>query len=364
MRRASCIATSIVSDLARLLDDPASLTAIDPHRASDALAGFPAQCRAAVGIEPRGLPMVKRPRVIVIAGMGGSAAAGDVVASCASSHLEIPVVVHRGYGLPSIAQDDALVVAVSYSGDTAEVLSAAETAIARRLALIVITSGGALSALAGEQGAGLVQVPAGLMPRMALGYLFFPMARVLRMLDLEVVTREEVAEAMGELDTLGRELVPSRASAENEAKRVALAIDRRWPAVYGGPLTGPVAYRWKTDFEENAKSFALAGALPEMNHNTIEAWRAPLAGQLQLILLRDRQEVPAIRRRFELLEEMVTHVAGGITTCWTRGTSPLARLLTLSYLGQWVSYYLAILRRVDPWSVPQLDEVKRRLVGD
>jgi len=350
-----------VSDRASRLDDRAALRAVDPHGACDVIADFPAQCRAAVGIEPRRLPSAKRPRVVVIAGMGGSAAAGDLVAGCAAAHLEVPVVVHRGYGLPSVGRDDALVIAVSYSGNTAEVLSAADTALARRLPLIVIASGGALGALAAERGVGYVEVPGGLMPRMALGYLFFPMARVLRSLELEVVSAEDIDEALLEIDALGRALSSDRPTIDNEAKRVALAIERRWPAVYGGPVTGPVAYRWKTDFEENAKSFALAGALPEMNHNTIEAWRAPLAGELQLVLLRDAQEGPEIRKRFELLEELAGHVAGGVTSCWSRGQGPLARLLSLTYLGQWVSYYLAAVRGVDPWTVPQLDEVKRRL---
>lgn len=352
-----------MSDQASILDDRAVLTAVDPHRACDVLAGFPAQCRAAVRIEPRLLPAVKRPRVVVIAGMGGSAAAADLIAGCAAADLEIPVVVHRGYGLPSVAWDDALVLAVSYSGNSAEVLSAVDTARGRRLPLIAISSGGALGALATRRGLGYVQVPAGLMPRMALGYLFFPMARVLRALDLEVATPEDADEALVEIDGLGRELGPDQPAARNEAKRVALAIDSRWPAVYGGPLTGSVAYRWKTDFEENAKRFALAGTLPEMNHNTIEAWRAPLARELQLVLLRDTQESPEIRGRFELLEDLVGDVAGGVTTCWSRGRGPLARLLSLTYLGQWASYYLAILRGVDPWSVPRLDEVKRRLGG-
>jgi glucose/mannose-6-phosphate isomerase len=353
--------TSIVSDLTSALDDRAVLTSADPYGACAVLADFPAQCRAAVRIEPRLLPAVKRPRVVVIAGMGGSAAAADLVAGCAAADLEIPVVVHRGYGLPSVAWDDALVVAVSYSGSTAEVLSAADMAIARRVPLIVVASGGALGALAAKRGLGYVEVPAGLMPRMALGYLFFPMARALHKLGIEVVAADDVDEALREIDALGRELAPEQPTARNEAKRVALAIESRWPAVYGGPVTGAVAYRWKTDLEENAKTFALSGALPEMNHNTIEAWRAPLARQLQLVLLRDPQEAPEIRRRFELLEELVRDVAGGVTTCWARGRGPLARLLSLAYLGQWVSYYLAILRGIDPWTVPQLDEIKRRL---
>jgi glucose/mannose-6-phosphate isomerase len=229
---------------------------------------------------------------------------------------------------------------------------------------VAITAGGALAALASERGIGWVEVPSGLMPRMALGYLFFPMARVLRALDLEVVSTADVEEALREVETLAQELAPDRPTTDNEAKRLALAIGSRWPAVYGGPVTGPVAYRWKTDFEENAKTFALAGALPEMNHNTIEAWRAPLARQLQLVLLRDAHEAPEIRRRFAILEELVGDVAGGITTCWSRGRGALARLLSLIYLGQWTSYYLAVLHGTDPWSVPRLEEIKRRLSDD
>lgn len=344
-----------------MLDDRAAIAAADAHGARAVLAAFPAQCRDAVAIEPTTLPAIKRPRVVVIAAMGGSAAAGDLVSACAAERVDVPVIVHRGYGLPSVAWDDTLVIAVSYSGNTVEVLSAVDAARARRLPVVVVSAGGALGELATRWSLTWARVPDGLMPRMALGYLFFPVARVLRALDLEVVSSADIDESLAELDRLAGELGVERESAANEAKRLAAAIGVRWPAVYGGPVTGAAAYRWKTDIEENAKSFALAGALPEMNHNTIEAWRAPLAQQLHLLLLRDAQETPEIRRRFEVLEDIVRGVAGGVTSCHSRGHGVLARLLSLVYLGQWTSYYLALLRGVDPWNVPQLDEMKRRL---
>jgi glucose/mannose-6-phosphate isomerase len=350
-----------VSDGGRVLDDMGALAAADPHGARDVLAAFPAQCRAAVTIETRALAPMKRPRVVVVAGMGGSAAAGDLVAACAAERVEVPVIVHRGYGLPSVAWDDALVVAVSYSGNSAEVLSAVETARTRRLPLVIVTAGGALAAFAKQASVPYALVPEGIMPRMALGYLFFPLARVLRALDLDVVSGEEIEEALGIVDALALELAPERPVADNEAKRLALAIGARWPAVYGGPVTGPVAYRWKTDFEENAKTFGLAGALPEMNHNTIEAWRTTLARDLHLVLLRDDREEPEIGRRFAVLQDLVGATAGGVSEVRTRGRSVLARLLSLTYLGQWASVYLAVLRGVDPWVVPTLDEMKRRL---
>ena len=352
-----------MSNPAHALDDLAAIAAVDLHGARHVLARFPEQCRAAVTIEAPTLPAMKRPRVVVIAGMGGSASAGDLVAACGAERVEIPIVVHRGYGLPSVAWDEALVIAVSYSGDSAEVLSAADTARARRVSIVAVTSGGALASLAEQRALPCVRVPGGIMPRMALGSLFFPIARILRALDVDVVSGEEIDEALTVVEALAPELAPERPLATNEAKHIARAIEVRWPAVYGGPVTGPVAYRWKTDFEENAKTFALAGALPEMNHNTIEAWRTALAQQLHLVLLRDDREEPAIARRFELLRDLVDASAGGVSECRTRGRGVLARLLSLTYLGQWTSYYLAVLRGVDPWGVPTLDEVKRRLAN-
>jgi glucose/mannose-6-phosphate isomerase len=196
---------------------------------------------------------------------------------------------------------------------------------------------------------------------MALGYLFFPALAILVGAGLDLPGEGEVAEALAVVEALGVELGPERATTDNEAKRLALEIGERVPAIYGGPSTAVVAYRWKTDHEENAKGFALAGALPEMNHNEIEAWRAPAAAGLHLVLLRDDEEPPTIRERFTLLRELIGPVAGGISEAWPRGRGRLARLLSLVYLGQWTSYYVAVLRGIDPWPVPLTDELKRRV---
>jgi glucose/mannose-6-phosphate isomerase len=350
-----------VNDRARRLDDLAAIERGDPHNARAVLGDFPRQCRAATRLRAEPGLVVDPPPLVVVAGMGGSAAGGDLLAACAGERLPVPVVVHRGYGLPPTATGRALVVASSYSGDTAEVLSAFDVARERGLALVAVTSGGALGERTARLGVPTVRLPGGLMPRMALGYLLFPGLTLLRGLGLEAATEGEIGEALDALDALVPGLVPARPCEENEAKRLALAIDDRLPAIYGGPLTGAVAYRWKTDVEENAKAFALSGALPEMNHNTIEAWRAPHAADWQLVLLRDREEAPSIARRFAVLRELVEEAAGGVSECWARGRGRLARLVSLACIGQWMSYYLAILRGVDPWTVPLLDELKRRM---
>jgi glucose/mannose-6-phosphate isomerase len=343
------------------LDDLATLARIDPHGARRALAEFPAQCRVARTLAAAPPLSVARPRVVVVAGMGGSAASGDLLAACAGDAVDVPILVHRGYGLPALAGPDALVIASSYSGDTAEVLSAFDVAVARRVPVVAITAGGALAERAVGAGRPRVMLPGGLMPRMALGYLFLPAVALLGGSGVAVATPAEVDEALDAVEALGAELVPERPAAENEAKRLALAIGDRLPAVYGGPATGTIAYRWKTDIEENAKTFALAGALPEMNHNEIEAWQTPGAKDMHVILLRDAAEPPEIAQRFGVVRDLIAPSAGGVSEVRGRGAGRLARLLTLTYLGEWTSYYLAVLRDRDPWTVPLLDEIKRRM---
>lgn len=343
------------------LDDPRTFERVDPHGARAVLADFPRQCRRAVELRPEPAVRVEGPRLVVLAGMGGSAASGDLLAACAADRLDVPILVHRGYGLPTLAGKGTLVIAASYSGDTAEVLSAADVAVARGTPVVVLTSGGRLGAFAREHRVPTVTLPDGLMPRMALGYLFFPALELLAATGLPIADGAEVAEALAVVAALAAELDPARATAQNPAKRLALEIGGKLPAVYGGPATGAVAYRWKTDLEENAKGFALAAALPEMNHNEIEAWRAPRARDVHLVLLRDDGESPEIARRFRVLTDLIGPSAGGISEAWTRGRGRLARLLSLIYLGQWTSYYVAMLRETDPWSVPMMDELKRRV---
>jgi glucose/mannose-6-phosphate isomerase len=346
-----------------ILDDARAIAGIDQHDTRDVLVDFPAQCRRGHALTPTGVPGGGRPRLVVVAGMGGSASGGDMVAAVATETLDVPILVHRGYGLPAAAGRDALVVAMSYSGETVEVLSAADVAVARGVPLVAITAGGALGALAERRGVPRVALPAGLMPRMALGYLVFPLLSVLASCGATVASATEIDETLDVLAGQVHELEPACPTDKNPAKRLALGIGDRLPAVYGGPLTATAAYRWKTDLEENAKVLAIAGAVPEMNHNEIEAWRGPGAAARHLVLLREEGEAPEVTRRFELIRELASPAAGGVSETWARGNSRLARLLSLAQASLWVSFYLAMLLGVDPWPVPMLEEVKRRLTS-
>src|SRR5256712_4703417 len=192
------------------LDDLRALAQVDPHGARRALAEFPAQCRRARTLLATPPLAVGKPRLVVVAGMGGSAASGDLLAACAGDALDVPILVHRGYGLPALAGPDALVIASSYSGDTAEVLSAFDVAVARRVPVVALTAGGALARRAAEAGRPHVTLPGGLMPRMALGYLFLPAVALLAGCGVAGAAPAHVGAGRHAVEALAAEPVPQR----------------------------------------------------------------------------------------------------------------------------------------------------------
>lgn len=293
--------------------------------------------------------------------MGGSATGGDLLKSLAAHRLRMPVTVWRDYGIPTFVDSNTLVLATSYSGNTEETRSALEASRERGAHVAVLTSGGGLGVVARDGELPMVGLPSGFMPRLALGYLFLPLLGVLEAAGSPVVSTVERDEALQVLEHMGKELGPASPSAANEAKRVALTLQGRIPVFYGGAVTGAVTYRWKTQVEENAKVLAFHGRLPEVNHNEIEGWGDPLTAAFHAVLLRDPEEGELVGRRMGLMRELIGADAGRVTEVWPRGEGRLARLLSLVYLGDWASYYLALLRARDPWPVPTLEMIKRRL---
>src|SRR3989449_10693396 len=226
------------------LDDPRAFQRADPHRVAEILAAFPDQCREAQALRCEPPVPRERPSLVIIAGMGGSAAGADLLAASCLEQLDVPILVHRGYGLPAAAGKHALVVTASYSGETAEVLSAADAALEREIPLVTLSAGVRLAELAKSRRLPHLRLPGGLMPRLALGHLFFGLARILTEVDLAVAPHAELAEAVARPQSLAGEPGPSAAAAQNEAKRLALAIGHPLPAVYRGPAKGAVAHPW------------------------------------------------------------------------------------------------------------------------
>jgi len=310
-----------------------------------------------------GLP--SRPEAVAVCGMGGSAIGGELVLATTAG-LGVPSAVVRGYDLPDWVTPATLTVAVSYSGGTAETLACVEAALARGCRPVCVAGGGRLAARARAEGLPLVSVPSGLQPRAALGALATPVAAALVEAGLSADLETDVAEAGGVLTDLAAELAPDVPDDVNRAKTLARRLAGCLVLVCGGGVTAPAARRWKTQLNENAKTPAFWAELPELDHNEIEGWSSlpALAAGTTAVVLEDPGWPPALSRRAELTAAEFAARGAGLERAGARGATALARACSLIGLGDWVSFYLALIYGHDPTPVAAIERFKRRLAAE
>jgi len=340
---------------------PAGIRRLDRSGMLEVVLGLPGQVRQGFGLARPRLD-VAPPESVVVLGMGGSAIGGDLLSSIMSEKGGPGVMVNRDFTLPAHVGRETLVFAVSYSGNTAETLSACAEAKKRGCTVVTISSGGILQRAHG--GRNHIRLPAGYQPRAALALMLLPMLGVLGDLGVADPGRE-VGEAVRVLSRMRGMLGPGTDAPANSAKAVARGFLGAFPTVLSGPRLAPAARRWRTQLNENAKVLSRQEVLPEMAHNDLVAWAAdPMASNCAVVLLRDRKEDPRLARRFELSRRLGLWRARSVFEVRSRGRSALARLLSCVFVGDLASLHLAVLRGVDPTPVEVIGRMKRELAGD
>jgi glucose/mannose-6-phosphate isomerase len=319
----------------------------------DAVRALPEHLRDALWrIETARAATMEAPAAFVC-GMGGSAIGGDLAIAALADRLTKPMLVSRGYGLPSWAPPGSAVLCSSYSGDTEETLAcyaAAEAVGAQRL---IATTGGELAEIARRDRVPVIGLPAGLQPRAAVGYMF-------------CVAAELAALALAgprintEIDAAASHLAEAFGTVESQARDLASEIGDAIPIVHGTDLTAPIAYRWKTQINENAKIPAFSALLPEADHNEIEGWSGS-DGRFAAIFLADRDQHPRERRRIELTAKAVEPYASTVVTIETVGETRTERVLHLVMLGDLLAIELANAHGADPVAVDVLEGFKREM---
>jgi glucose/mannose-6-phosphate isomerase len=291
---------------------------------------------------------------LIVCGMGGSAVGGDLAAAALGSRLTGPLITVRGYELPSWVTPEWTVLCSSYSGKTEETLAcfaAAEALGARR---IVASTGGALVDGAREAGLPVIGLPGILpAPRTAVAYMLVCAA--------EVAALAGVAPRVHtELDAAAAFLSEQSGDLQARAAEIAEQLGESIPIVIGADLTAPVARRWKTQINENAKCPTFFSELPEANHNEICGWDGDA---LSAVMLEDADQHPRLRRRFELTGEAIGSAGATVVRLETKGETRIARLLWATMLGDLVSLKLAEARGVDPLPVEAIEGFKAALAG-
>jgi glucose/mannose-6-phosphate isomerase len=325
--------------------------------------GLPRQVREgwALGRSAKVPRLSATPEHLVICGMGGSAIGGDLLSGYLAPTCPIPIAVVRGYEVPKFVGPRSVVIAVSYSGATEETLAAVALAERAGAKVFAITSGGQLARVATHAG---VAVPGGLAPRAALGYLMLPALAALERWELAGPCASDVDEAATVLDEIVEECGPDVPAVRNPAKRLAEELAGHVPAVYAAsPGLEAAARRWKCQINENSKTLATWNMFPELNHNETVGWGAPpaLASRFAVVMLLEGTEPAHLLRRIKLTADLALGPASGVHEVRARGRGRLARLLSLVFIGDLVSVYLAYLRGIDPTPVEIIDAIKHGL---
>ena len=340
--------------------DPSTIAHADPSGMRDIVASLPDQLVDGLRRGEVARAAVEGADRAFLLGMGGSGIAGEVFAAWAADRSRTVIQPVHDYRLPPRASSGDVLVAVSYSGNTEETIAAVGEGIKLGCRLVVVTSGGRLAELAHGAGAPVVEIPEGFPPRGTFGYQFGILASLGGSWILGNPSSELDA-AVDHLRDLRGRFLPDVGMRRNAAKVLASRIRTRIPIVYGAGPFGPIAKRWQTQFNENAKALAFSSLFPEADHNEIIGWCSdPRARSLAPIFLRDRDETPEMRRRLDASAALFSRKA---RVEQPRDEAPglLSRLLGLLYLGDYTSLYLAALRKVDPMPVAPIDELKSRL---
>ena len=342
--------------------DRASVTAVDASDQLTDVLAIPEHMRDALWkAESAQLGSWDSPGGLVVAGMGGSAIGGAFARAALGDTASRPILSARGYGLPPWTTPDTTVLCASYSGNTEETLAAYEAATALGAKIVVATSGGKLAEQARNDGVPVIPLAGGFQPRAAVAYMTVAALEVAACCGAAPRIVSDVDVAAEHLEALVSEWGPDGPD-DGQAKALARSLHGTIAVIAGADVTVPIAYRWKTQINENAKLPAFAHELPELDHNEIVGWEgAPSLARFSAVFLEDTDIHPRIADRIQLTTELIG--TDGVATHRVKGTGStrFERIFSLVLLGDLVSLYLAVLRGVDPGPVAVIDSLKRQL---
>lgn len=321
---------------------------------------FPQQIQHAAQLgEAWDLSGVEPPRAVSFLGIGGSAIGATLVSDLYGANFSCPVVVSRGDQPPSWLKEGSLAVAISYSGETRETLTAFRRALEKGARGISVSSGGSLARLADERKLPHLLIPEGMAPRAALGYTSLPLIYMLQ--KLGVVPAVEL-----ELDSLIRFLQYLRVEWGDGAGTgagVARRLLKRLPLIVGAGLTAGIAHRFQAQLAENAKAVSVLFEVPEALHNLVETLDMQSIEPFRPIAIYlDDPDAPE-DMRFLLSQVREAFQEAGIEgiPIQAEGKTPLIRLYALIHKTDWISYHLAKLKGGDPVAIPIITSIKKRL---
>ncbi|MBS3788142.1 bifunctional phosphoglucose/phosphomannose isomerase [Candidatus Bipolaricaulota bacterium] len=342
------------------LDNADKIEELDPQGMVEDLDTFPDQCREAVSIgEEIKIPFeLNEFDSALVTGMGGSAIVGDLL----SRLLDFPVGTNRGYHLPATAGTEDLLIAVSYSGNTEETLSALKDGQRRGMKSLCLSTGGKMENYCVRESIPLVKIPTGHQPRASTGYMLFPLLKLFD--EAGLAGTIDFTKLLENLEGMANSWNSSVPTESNEPKKLAEGFTGKVPIIYGTKgNTRVVAYRWKTQINENAKQPAFWNVFPELNHNETVGYQ--LEGELmengKVVMLKNDLDLGRNELRMEIMEEIFRDEGIDYGLARAPAGDKFSKVIGQIYFGDYFSVYLALLNEVDPSPVKLIENFKSRL---
>jgi len=349
-----------------MLDDLKLMSEIDKSNMLDDVAKFPEQMKEAEEIvRASSLGSFFKVDNIVISGMGASAISGDIVQELFRDRFDIPIFVTRQYDLPKWVHKNTLLISQSYSGNTEETLHTFKHGYQKRCNIIGISSGGKLQEFCEKREVPHIKIPSDIQPRAATAYILFSSLFALKKIGLirdgiesEV---EEVISITKELRNTCKKETPEK---DNISKQLAKRILNTIPQVYGWGIYSPIARRWCTQFNENSKIICRYDEVSECNHNDIVGWsmNPEVSKNFTCIMFRDEElESVYMKKRLDFMKELYGEITADVIEIHIKGKKRLAKMMYAMCLGDFISCYIAMLRKIDPSPVDAIAELKKEL---
>lgn len=291
---------------------------------------------------------------ILVTGLGGSGMGADVVIDLTASDLQIPMLVNKNYLLPGFVNENTLVIASSYSGNTEETTHALQIAIKKKAKIVCVTTGGTMEKIASEHGLDLIKLPSGRPPRASLGYSFVQQFFVL--LYFGFIDNRFIGEIEAAIALLDGEQENIKSQSAHWAKTMA----KQLPIIYAPDGYGSVAIRWRQQINENGKQLCWHHIIPEMNHNELVGWRTK-DHTYAPVFLRASDVFNRSQYRIDINKTIIGQYTDSIYELTALGNTKTERLLYLIHFGDWLSWYLAQERNMDATEVKVIDFLKGEL---
>ncbi len=295
---------------------------------------------------------LRRAHRLIVAGMGGSHLAGDLLSAY---NPNLDVYIHSDYGLPPFSTErlkESLLVASSYSGNTEETLDFAKVALKKKLNLAVVSVGGKLMDFAKKNNLPYIELPdTGIQPRSALGFSVIALATLLG--DKKMIK---------ELSGLPNRLKPS--ALRNKGKKLATSLHGLVPIIYSSFRNKPIAYNWKIKINETGKTPAFHNVFPELNHNEMTGFdmvekNKNISEAFHFFFLQDNNDHKSVQKRMDICEKLYRKRGLPVTVLSLSGDLIFEKIFNSLMLADWVAFYTAELYGAEAEQVPMVEEFKR-----